>query len=75
MLNEFVKHFQQRALRLLISNSSLFWYEYIVREHKRCLLSKMYASPLSSPCFVDYHKRGDADETDQLLPALEETIF
>lgn len=37
-------------------------------------VSKICAS-LFSPCFVDYHKRGDADETDQLLPALEETIF
>lgn len=35
----------------------------------------MWASPLSSSCFVDCHQRGDADETDQLLPALEETIF
>lgn len=37
--------------------------------------SKRCASLLPSPCFVDHHKRGDADETDQLLPALEETIF
>lgn len=37
--------------------------------------SSVYASPLSPPCFVDNHKRRDADETDQLLPALEETIF
>lgn len=38
-------------------------------------VNKMHVSPLSPLCVVDYHKRGDADETDQLLPALEETIF
>lgn len=38
-------------------------------------VGKTCASPLSSDAFVDCHKRGDADETDQLLPALEETIL
>lgn len=38
-------------------------------------VSKTYASLLSSDAFVDCHKRGDANETDQLLPALEETIL
>lgn len=38
-------------------------------------VSKTCVSPLSSDAFVDCHKRGDADETNQLLPALEETIL
>lgn len=74
LLNESVKRFQQRALRLLVP-AAVVSLRMCAGGAEKVPVSKTCASPLSSDAFVDCHKRGDADETDQLLPALEETIL